>query len=164
VLVAAALAAVVLTGSAIADRAGGPERRDGVRTAPAAPVGTGADETVIGTTGADRLDGRGGDDVVLAGAGADVVSGSNGNDVLHGGPGDDVLWAGPGRDVLLGADGDDELRAANVDGQVDRLHCGAGSDTAWVVAVDGRTEDRTFGCERVVVVEVTRVRGGARPR
>ena len=155
---ATALLVVVVTATAVASRGGDGDGRDGVRTAPPLAGGTQADETLTGTGGADRLDGRGGDDVIMAGGGKDVVFGSRGNDVLHGGAGDDVLWAGPGRDVLLGAEGDDQLRASNVDGQVDRLHCGPGNDTAWVVSVNGRQEDKTFGCERVIVVEVRRVR------
>ncbi|MCB0879193.1 MAG: hypothetical protein KDC46_09465 [Thermoleophilia bacterium] len=156
VVAATALIVVVLTATAVAGRDDGD--RDGVRTAPPAAGGTQADETLFGTAGNDRLDGRGGDDVILASGGNDVVFGSRGDDVLHGGQGDDVLWAGPGRDVLLGADGDDVLRAANVDGRQDRLYCGPGNDVAYVVSVNGRLEDRTFGCERVVVTEVTRVR------
>lgn len=154
----AALVVAVVSTSAVAGRGDDVDRR-GVKTVAPNPAGTAAAETITGTPGDDRLDGRGGDDVVMSGAGVDVLFGSKGNDVLHGGSGDDVLWAGPGRDVLLGAAGDDQLRAANVDGQVDRLHCGPGNDTAWVVSVNGRVEDRTFGCERVVVVEVVRRAG-----
>lgn len=159
--VAVALLVVVVTATAVAERT----TREGATPEAVRPLiaaeGTRADETLAGSTSNDRIDGRAGDDVVLGGGGADVLSGSNGSDVLHGGPGHDVLWAGPGRDVLLGGDGNDELHAANPDGAVDRLHCGPGRDVAWVVAVGSRIEDRTFGCERVVVVELRRVtRGG----
>lgn len=160
-MVAVALLVVVLTATAVAERT--PEGAD---TAPVErvllpSVGSADDETLAGGMAGDRIDGRAGDDVILGGGGADVLSGAHGNDVLHGGPGADVLWAGPGRDVLLGGDGDDQLRASNLDGAVDRLHCGPGNDVAWVVASPSGTEDRTFGCERVVVVEVRRVRGGS---
>ncbi len=122
------------------------------------PAGTGADETLVGSGGADRINGRAGDDVVLAGAGNDILSGATGNDVLHGAGGDDILFAGPGRDVLIGAAGDDQLRATNLDGERDRLHCGAGNDVAWVVARRGRVEDVTTGCERVNVIDVRTTR------
>lgn len=159
-MVAVALLVVVLTATAVAERsADAPEVTSAERVLLPA-VGTAADETLAGGMQADRIDGRAGDDVVLGGGGADVLAGAHGNDVLHGGPGDDVLWAGPGRDVLLGGDGDDHLRASNPDGAVDRLHCGPGNDVAWVVASPAGMEDRTFGCERVVVVEVQRVPGG----
>lgn len=124
----------------------------------AGPQGTRADETLVGTAAADRINGRAGDDVVLAGAGDDVLSGATGSDVLHGAGGNDVLFAGPGRDVLIGAAGDDQLRATNLDGERDRLHCGAGNDVAWVVARRGRVEDVTTGCERVNVIDVRATR------
>lgn len=151
------LLVVVLTATA---GAGGNGKAAPTRAAsPAAPAvivaqGTRADETLTGSSGADRINGRAGDDVVLGGAGDDVLSGATGNDVLHGAGGDDTLFAGPGRDVLIGGAGDDQLRATNLDGTRDRLHCGAGNDIAWVVARQGRVEDVATGCERVNVIDV----------
>lgn len=156
--VAVAMLVVVLTATAVAERTAGGRGEPDATPASVAVAGTLADETLSGGTGADRIDARGGDDVVLGGGGRDVLAGATGHDVLHGGPAADVLWAGPGRDVLLGGDGNDQLHASNPDGAVDRLHCGPGRDVAWVVAVGARVEDRTFGCERVVVVEVRRMR------
>lgn len=151
---------VVLTATAGADAdkqdRGGPVTPDASTTH--APRGTRADETLVGTGGADRINGRAGDDVILAGAGNDILSGATGSDVLHGAGGDDVLFAGPGRDVLIGAAGNDQLRATNLDGERDRLHCGAGNDVAWVVARRGRVEDVTTGCERVNVIDVRATR------
>jgi hypothetical protein len=161
VMAAAALGVIVTAMAAARD---GSEPRGAAPRIVAAPLvtGSGLSQTLVTGTGDERIDAGGGDDVVFTGPGDDVAFGSGGNDVLHGGPGDDVLWAGPGRDVLLGADGDDELRAPNLDGVQDRLHCGPGVDVAWVVSRAGRIEDRTFGCERVVVVEVRKVRPARR--
>jgi hypothetical protein len=153
------LLVVVLTATAGADA----DKRDAAtasapKVAAAGPRGSRADETLIGSSAADRINGRAGDDVILAGAGNDILSGATGNDVLHGAGGDDILFAGPGRDVLIGAAGDDQLRATNLDGERDRLHCGAGNDVAWVVARRGRVEDVTTGCERVNVIDVRATR------
>ena len=154
------LLVVVLTATAGAGdrpRAATPDT-DLASTAGTGPRGTRADETLVGTPDANRINGRAGDDVVLAGAGDDIVGGATGNDVLHGADGADRLFAGPGRDVLIGAAGDDQLRATNLDGERDRLHCGAGNDIAWVVARRGRVEDVTTGCERVNVIDVRAIR------
>ena len=159
--VATLLLVVVLTATAGADADKTTSARGttgAATTAALAPRGTRADETLVGGAAADRINGRAGDDVVLAGAGNDIVGGATGSDVLHGAAGNDILFAGPGRDVLIGAAGDDQLRATNLDGERDRLHCGAGNDVAWVVARRGRVEDVTTGCERVNVIDVRATR------
>jgi hypothetical protein len=107
---------------------------------------------VLGTSGPDVLAARSRGVRVLAGAGDDRVSGSRTADCLFGGRGDDVvrgrlgadrLHGGRGFDVLRGGGGNDRLRAS--DGSPDRLHCGAGDDTAVIDPVD-----RVSGCEHLI--------------
>ncbi len=158
------LLVAVLTATAGAGAGGDqPASRASAHSAPTSdlargPRGSRRNETLVGSSRADHINGRAGDDVVLAGAGDDLVAGATGNDVIHGGAGDDRLYAGPGRDVLIGSTGDDQLRATDLDGQRDRLHCGPGNDVAWVVARNGRIEDVTTGCERVNVIDVRATR------
>jgi hypothetical protein len=75
--------------------------------------------TLVGTTGADKLEGTrradricalGGNDVIRGLAGDDVLLGGAGNDRLLGGPGDDRLSGGGGRDRLVGNNGRDRCR------------------------------------------------------
>lgn len=58
-------------------------------------------ETIEGTTGADKLFGKGG---------IDYLYGFSGNDVLDGGAGNDVLSGEAGKDTLIGGKGADELQ------------------------------------------------------
>ena len=55
---------------------------------------------VLGTNGADTLNGSANDDWISGGAGNDTLSGGNGNDVLIGGAGNDTLTGGLGTDVF----------------------------------------------------------------
>jgi hypothetical protein len=68
---------------------------------------------MVGTDGADTIQGGAGHDEIHAGAGDDSVSGGGGADTLHGGAGNDTLDGGgaqPGQfDVLDGGDGNDQL-------------------------------------------------------
>jgi hemolysin type calcium-binding protein len=108
---------------------------------------------VLGTLGPDVLHARSRGERVLARAGDDRITGSRAGDCIFGGRGDDLvrgrlgadwLHGGRGLDVLRGGGGDDHLRAS--DGAPDRLHCGAGRDTAIIDALD-----TVRGCERVRV-------------
>ena len=61
--------------------------------------------------------------------------------------------------TLNGGFGNDTFTVEGWNAGIDlTLNGGFGNDVAYVVSVNGRLEDRTFGCERVVVTEVTRVR------
>ena len=60
--------------------------------------GTRGPDIIVGTAGADRINGRGGDDVIHSGAGADTLRGGAGNDNLYSGTGADTLVGGPGSD------------------------------------------------------------------
>ncbi len=82
-------------------------------------------EGIDGAGGNDTLKGRDGDDVLIGGAGRDKLDGGNGADALFGGTGDDKLKGKAGDDILSGGDGEDRLDGA--DG-ADRLDGGAGAD------------------------------------
>lgn len=114
---------------------------------------------VLGTV---VLDGRGGDDTLFGGDGADRIDGGTGADTLDAGYGDDTITGGPGRDVINGDRtttecsflwckypyGNDTIDA--VDGEVDSITCGAGTDTVRadpqdIVAPDCENVTRTAG-------------------
>ena len=122
----------------VADR--GRRARRGLIAAAASVValavlgGAGA-ATITGTAGPDRLEGT---------PSADILSGLAGADQLDGLGGADFLDGGPGRDVLNGGPGDDRL-AAEEDGAVDVLRCGAGRDTVTAELADQVAPD----CETV---------------
>ena len=53
--------------------------------------GSGANELVLGTAGADSITARGGNDCVVGGDGDDTLNGGAGTDVCIGGPGTDTF-------------------------------------------------------------------------
>ena len=71
-------------------------------------VGTGADDTLIGTQAADGILGLGGDDVLSGGAAGDGLCGGNGADQLFGEAGPDFLDGGPGTDTCNGGTQSDQ--------------------------------------------------------
>lgn len=75
-------------------------------------------DVLDGGKGNDRLYGRAGNDVLLGGDGVDYLYGMNGNDILRGGKDRDVLFGGLGNDLLDGMD----------DGAKDILVGGGGND------------------------------------
>jgi predicted extracellular nuclease len=97
-------------------------------------VGTGADETLTGTAGADLLVGAGGNDSLAGLGGADVLCGGGGQDTASGGDDDDALEGGRGSDSLSGGEGNDVLRGGqgsdslSGDGGDDTLTGGRGAD------------------------------------
>ena len=109
----------------------------------------------VGT--ASTMTGGGGDDRLRSGDGEDRLDGGAGNDNVDGGFGDDLLIGGPGRDTisgdLAGGDcgplwckypyGNDTIQA--LDGEVDSITCGAGTDTVSADAQDVVARD----CETV---------------
>lgn len=155
--VATSLLLVMLTGGA--DAGSGPAAKAGAvaATQPTTRMGTAMAETMVGGAEANRLNAGAGPDVLLGNGGNDSLVGGVGDDVVQGGAGNDVLWAGPGRDVLIGGAGDDQLHAESFDGSVDRLHCGEGEDTAWIVSVNGKRPDQVFGCEHINVTSMQSV-------
>jgi VCBS repeat-containing protein len=75
-------------------------------------------DVIVGSSGADRIEGGGGNDLICAGAGTDVVSGGGGDDrilggagadLLHGNAGDDRIEGGKGHDRCLGGGGSNKL-------------------------------------------------------
>ena len=127
----------------------------------ASVAGTMADDTMVGTAGADAIDCLGGDDVAQGLAGNDRLWGGLGADVLHGDAGDDRLWGGKGRDELHGGVGKDHLYGGRGDDVLhggrgaDRLHGDAGNDV--LSGGDGRDlfvyGDADFGRDRIVDFE-----------
>jgi Tol biopolymer transport system component len=99
--------------------------------------------TVVGTWGADVLDGTAGPDRICGLPGPDRISGGRGNDYLLGGSGDDTIIGGPGHDTILGGGGRDVIYAR--DGQRDWIDCGTERDLAIVDKLD-----HVSHCEKVV--------------
>jgi Ca2+-binding RTX toxin-like protein len=58
--------------------------------------GTGANDLILGTSGADNLGGGGGSDCILGGGGDDTLNGGKGNN--------DICVGGPGNDTFKGCD------------------------------------------------------------
>ena len=65
--------------------------------------------TIVGTAGANEINGTSGKDVIVAGGGADDVEGRGGRDLICGGGGNDELEGDAGNDFLNGGTGNDEL-------------------------------------------------------
>ena len=122
-------------------------------------VGSGADDTFVGTAdadlliggpGSDNLSGLGGADVLCGGQGSDTASGGDGNDAVEGDKGSDILSGGEGNDVLRGGAGNDSLSGEGGDdtltgnGGADAFSGGAGADTDTdFTPADGDTSDGT---------------------
>lgn len=125
----------------------------GLTTAATPPKRPDPDRILTGTMKAETLSGGSGSDVIVAMAGNDRLYGRLGDDFLEGGEGNDKVYPGGGRDVVSAGPGDDTVYAATSDAALDRIHCGAGMDTAYVsyeVLADGREiRDKTVQCERV---------------
>ncbi|MCX5192465.1 calcium-binding protein [Streptomyces sp. NBC_00249] len=94
--------------------------------------------TIIGTSGADTLNGGyfndvicalGGNDTVRASYGNDTVYGGNGNDNIDGGYGDDTLNGQVGNDTLTGYYGNDRLTTTDGVSGNDTANGGFGTDT-----------------------------------
>ena len=90
---------------------------------------------VIGTPGADLLEGGAGDDTLIGLGGADTLIGAAGDDSLNGGNGGDSLEGSAGNDTLIGFNGSDDLFGGAGDDSLnggngaDSLEGGTGNDT-----------------------------------
>ncbi len=95
-------------------------------------LGTGGNDTLNGTAGADVMSGFGGNDTIYGLQGNDLICAGSGDDTVYGGKGNDHIRGGQGFDVLYGAQGNDLLQAVG-SGQVDvagsRMFGGIGNDT-----------------------------------
>jgi Ca2+-binding RTX toxin-like protein len=74
----------------------------------APPTCRGLTATIVGTAGADDIDGTSGADVIVGRAGADDIEGHRGRDVICGNRGNDDLEGQRGNDRLYGGRGHDE--------------------------------------------------------
>lgn len=106
---------------------------------------------IVGSTGADRIDGGYGRDWICGRGGRERLSGGYGSDRLWGGPGNDLLDGQGGGDRILGGSGNDIVHTAGT--VADRVDCGAGRDR-----VSADQFDRASRCERRRLGE----RGGRR--
>jgi Ca2+-binding RTX toxin-like protein len=86
--------------------------------------GTGDDDYLFGSRGADVLNGRHGNDQVFGGYGDDRLMGDDGEDALLGQRGNDRLYGQNGNDLLDGGYGDDLLM-----GGTERMCCSANTVT-----------------------------------
>ena len=87
---------------------------------------------VLGTGANDSLRGSTGDDIVFGQSGNDRLYGDAGNDLLFGGTGSDQLFGGAGNDILYGGGGRDDSWQSLTDApgtNADKLYGGAGDDT-----------------------------------
>jgi Ca2+-binding RTX toxin-like protein len=105
------------------------------------------------------MSGGQGDDTQTGDGGADKIFANRGRDVSDGGDGNDVLWAlarvdvtaigDPDGDDLTGGEGDDRFLVR--DGEVDKVHCGGGSDRVLADQFDQVEAD----CERLERRDIT---------
>ena len=95
------------------------------------------DDSLEGTSRANRISGLAGDDTILGRAGNDQIFGGRGDDGLFGHYGRDTIKGGSGADYLFGGVGNDSLYgdtgADNLSGNAghDRLFGGGGNDYLW---------------------------------
>lgn len=87
-------------------------------TGPEKLVGTGARDKIEGLKGADELLGKGGKDTLKGGNGQDTLDGGAGSDKLDGGKGNDWLEISQGADTIDGGQGFDWLDASGWDGGI----------------------------------------------
>lgn len=88
--------------------------------------GTGGDDIICGLAGNDIITGGGGDDLIVGNGGADTIQGGGGKDTINGGGGDDAIDGNRKNDVIRGGGGDDTLRGNRGN---DTLRGGGGRDT-----------------------------------
>src|SRR5258708_24599082 len=82
--------------------------------------GTEGNDTLIGTTDADTINGLGGNAFLAGDSGDDSIAGGTGNDTIYGDGGNDWIESGAGNDTVSGGAGQDsivfrEYGAANAD-------------------------------------------------
>eukprot|EP01030_Chromulinospumella_sphaerica_P034851 gene34851-biopygen25323 len=108
---------------------------------PPPPGGPGSDRMILGSAGADTLNGDERRDQILGGDGNDTLNGLAGSDLLNGGNGNDRLNGGDGDDVLIGSYGQDTLTG------------GAGADVFVFAFGDGANTIADFqdGIDRIDV-------------
>ncbi len=106
-------------------------------------TGTTETQTLVGSSGGDKVYSGSGDDNINAGAGDDYVEGGAGGDMIDGGRGNDTLLGGQGDDQIDGSLGNDKLDGgAGADYLIggkgdDRMEGGNGLDSYVIDADDG---------------------------
>jgi Ca2+-binding RTX toxin-like protein len=98
---------------------------------PADPLA--GDNTIVGTSLADILEGRGGNDTISGLGGSDYLNGGIGNDKLNGGIGNDKLTGDSGNDVLIAGDGNDVITGGI---GKDFITSGLGADQMFFVSLE----------------------------
>jgi Ca2+-binding RTX toxin-like protein len=93
---------------------------------PAACAGMLFDAIILGTEGADSINGSGLRELIKGNLGNDVLNGGAGNDCIVGEDGNDTISGGSGNDRLSGDEGNDKLDGGS---GTDQAIGGAASDT-----------------------------------
>ncbi|MGB1286007.1 MAG: beta strand repeat-containing protein, partial [Aggregatilineales bacterium] len=88
-------------------------------------LGSGFDDVLSGSAGANSIYGRGGADTINGRGGDDILDGQVGNDTINGGTGNDTIYGGDDNDIINGEMGDDILFG---DEGNDTINGGAGND------------------------------------
>jgi Ca2+-binding RTX toxin-like protein len=105
-------------------------------------------DTIAGLAGSDDIFGLGGNDEVFGGGGSDYIEGNAGNDILRGEGGADEIHGNAGNDQVLGGGGQDFIDVSGDPTFIDRVSCGAGTDTVFADPNDIVNPD----CENVTRV------------
>lgn len=101
-----------------------------INITPVGKMGTAANDTLVGSSGRDYLNGQTGDDTLSGKAGDDILRGGDGKDSLYGNAGNDNLNGGNGNDILYGNEGNDFLSSDyGAETGDDILYGGNGNDT-----------------------------------
>ncbi len=90
--------------------------------------GLDGDDIINGGSGSDWIDGGDGDDTINGGDGNDKIYGGRDSDVMHGDDGNDRLYGQGARDIIYGDDGDDKIYGGQNN---DDLFGGNGNDRIW---------------------------------
>jgi Ca2+-binding RTX toxin-like protein len=127
------------------------------------------DDIIYGGGGIDNLSGFEGNDTLYGQADADQLSGDFGDDFLSGGDGSDILFTSIGNDTLIGDSGDDWIRQSFINAggisDLDLLLGGDGNDTieagvAWEYIDAGPGDDRVFASGVISAVGLDALHGG----
>ena len=85
-------------------------------------------DVIVGLGGNDIINGRGGDDIICGGGGNDTLRGGSGSDLILGNGGKDKVYGQGGRDWLFGGSGNDKLFGG---GDRDIIAGQGGDDSIW---------------------------------
>ena len=115
-------------------------------------------DVIVGSSGADRIEGGGGNDLICAGAGADVVSGGGGDDRIIGGAGADLLRGNAGNDRIEGGKGRDRCLGGGGSNKLTSCEQGKSPETTranrWPLAKDLSTATSEDSPRSIAVAEL----------